>query len=211
SPSGLSCEVTMKRSFARRASTTALVSVGCIVVSVERREFIDVMRHADALLDRAIVDELEVRSPAQLELAIDPRLEHSGGALEGRESPVALLLGAEDAQPDLRMVEGTRRLDRRDGDEPDSRVLERRDRLGDDLLHRLVDPPHALGSAHGLTVQRGVTVLHLRGDQLAMPRAELERLAVEPALGLVEQPLGVARVPGDACERQRRSLPGVVV
>jgi len=44
-----------------------------------------------------------------------------------------------------------------------------------------------------------------------MPRAELERLAVEPALGLVEQPLGVARVPGDACERQRRSLPGVVV
>src|SRR4029079_17562652 len=82
--------------------------------------------------------------------------------------------------------------------------------VGDVFLHRYVHRPHALGSAHGRTVQRGVTALHLRGDQLAMPRAELERLAVEPTLGLVEEPLGVARVPGDACERQRRSLPSAV-
>src|SRR6188472_3828866 len=93
SPSGLSCEVTMKRSCRRRASTTALVSVGCIVVSVGRRELVDEVRHANAVLDRAIVDELEVRGPAQLELAVDPRLEHAGRAVERLERALALFLG----------------------------------------------------------------------------------------------------------------------
>jgi len=33
------------------------------------------------------------------------------------------------------------------------------------------------------TVQRGETVLGLRGDELTVPAEELERLTVEPALG----------------------------
>ena len=37
---------------------------------------------AIAVLDRAIVDEREVRGPAQTELAPDPRLEHARRALE---------------------------------------------------------------------------------------------------------------------------------
>ena len=50
------------------AATTASMSGGFIVVSVRgRRELVDEVRQANAVLDRAIVDELEMRCPAQLE------------------------------------------------------------------------------------------------------------------------------------------------
>ena len=61
SPSGLSCEVTTKRSCRRSAATTALPVTRCIVVSVGGCQLVDQVRHADAVLDRAIVDELEPR------------------------------------------------------------------------------------------------------------------------------------------------------
>src|SRR6187551_772976 len=152
SPSGLSWEVTTNRSFARSASTTASRSalIGLIQgwLLLGRRELVDELGHAHPLFDRPVVDELEVRRPPQLELAIDRRLQHARGTGERLERPLTLLLRAEHAEPDLRVVEVARRLDRRDGHEPDPRVLERRDRLGDDLLHRPVDPPHPLGPAH---------------------------------------------------------------
>ncbi len=96
SPSGLSWDVTTNRRCSRKAATTtalsdaastASVSGGFIVVSVRgRRELVDEVRHANAVLDRAIVDELELRGPAQLELAVDRRLQDAGRALERRRA-----------------------------------------------------------------------------------------------------------------------------
>ena len=51
------------------------VTLVSTLVSVGRRELVDQLGHVDAVLDRAIVDELELRSPPQLELAVDARLQ----------------------------------------------------------------------------------------------------------------------------------------
>ena len=129
SPSGLSCDVTTKRwwreeprrprschsAASSSPSRGASSSIRCVIRT--------------PVLDRAIVDELEVRGPPELELAIDPRLEHPGGAFERHEGARPLLLRAEDAEPDLRVLEVARRLDGGHGDESDPRVLEGRDRL----------------------------------------------------------------------------------
>ena len=50
------------------------------------------------------------------------------------------------------MVEVPRGLDRGHGDEPDSRILERRNRLGEHLPDALVDPPHASAGRHQLAL-----------------------------------------------------------
>jgi hypothetical protein len=106
------------------------------------RELVDQLGHADAVLDRAIVDELKAGRPAQTELLPDAALEDAGGPVERQEGLLPLALAAEHADPDLRVVEVARRLDRGHRDEADPRVLERGDRLREDLLHRFVDSTH---------------------------------------------------------------------
>ncbi len=61
------------------------------------------------------------------------------------ERGLPLPLAAEDAEPHGRLGEVGRRLHPGHGDEPDARVLQRRDRLRDDRPHGLVDSPHAAG------------------------------------------------------------------
>ena len=124
----------------RLAHRSSLQDVGDLGAGVQ---VVDQLRHPDAVLDRLIVFEQQLRRPAQMELAVHARLQDPGGALERGQRSEAPLLAAVDAQPHGRLREIGRRHDAGDGDEADPRILQRRDRLGDDRLDRLVDPAHA--------------------------------------------------------------------
>src|SRR5919198_944892 len=137
SPSGFSCVVTRKRSCERRASTTA-------ARSFVSGELIDELCHADPALDRRIVLEGQLGGSLQPQLSRDPCLEDAVRGRESLQAPLALLDRAQDAHEDLRMAEIRRGSDAGDRDEADPRVLELADPLGEDLLHGLVDPAHAL-------------------------------------------------------------------
>jgi uncharacterized protein len=67
--------------------------------------------------------------------------------LQAGQTPLLLLLGAEDADEDPCVPEIRRGLDSRHGDEPDPRVLELADGFGKHLPDRLVDSPHSVGHA----------------------------------------------------------------
>ena len=106
SPSGFSCEVTTKRSWPRRASTTALhVSrlrhrSGLFGAGVE---LVDQLRHPDAVLDRRDrIAKSELRRPPQMELAVDARLQDAGRARRARRGvrePLLLAAVARSARP----------------------------------------------------------------------------------------------------------------
>src|SRR5512132_495018 len=83
-PSGFSCVMRRKRSFARSASATAVRSL--VVVW---GELIDQVRHPDAALDGVIVLKRQLRSPFHSELACDPALEHAVSGPEPRERLLA--------------------------------------------------------------------------------------------------------------------------
>src|SRR5579864_5765941 len=139
SPSGFSWLTTRKRSFARRASATALRSL------VGWGELIDEVGHAHAALDRGIVLERQLRSPLHPELAREAALQQPVRRGEALERRLPLPRRAEDAHVHGRMVEVGRRHDACDGDEADARVLQFRERLPEDPADRLVHSPHALG------------------------------------------------------------------
>ena len=84
-----------------------------------------------------------------------------------------------------RVPEIGRGLDAGDGDEADARVLELADRLGEHLAKRLVDAAHPLGHVDG-------SYPTSRADDLALDESELPLARGEVALGVVEQPLGLA-------------------
>src|SRR6476659_3923319 len=102
SPSGFSCVTTRNRSCDRTASTTAWISVGCVVSVIVgllwfgklRRELVDQLRHPDPALDRVIVGEGQRRGPAKAELPVDPCLQHAAGRLETGECLAAALVAA---------------------------------------------------------------------------------------------------------------------
>ena len=79
----------------------------------------------------------------------------------------------------------------------DARILERADRLGDDLAHRLVHAPHPL--AHST-----LTTSRVDADELAL-------LAAQVALRVVEQPLELAQLARRERGGQAGALPELVV
>src|SRR6478736_8823119 len=114
SPSGFSCEVTRNRSPTRRASATASMSVVVWLIGRLCRyvgdlgagvQIVDQLRHPDAVLDRLIVFEQELRRSAQMQLAVHARLQDPGGSLERGQGPESPLLAAVHAQPDGRLRE----------------------------------------------------------------------------------------------------------
>ena len=83
-------------------------------------------------------------------------------------------------------------------DEADPRIFELGNRLGDDrLIASLTRPPPG-----------GQSSRHARSRSMGQ---QLEALAAEPALGLVEEPARLTRLAGDAGERKSRALPDLVV
>src|SRR5919201_1270602 len=139
SPSGFSCVTIRKRSWARIASATAFSSR--VVVW---GELIDQPCHPDPALDRRIVFERELRRPLHPELPPEPGLQDAVGGREAGEALPALRLRAEHADVDACVAEIRRRLDARNGDEADARVLQLPDRLREHLADRLVYTPHPL-------------------------------------------------------------------
>src|SRR4029077_18308037 len=98
SPSGFSWEVTVKRSCPRRAASTGSISVAALILGgVGRvgRELVDELVHPHPTLDRMIVREQELRSPAQMEVARDAALQDAACACERRQRPLLLALRAE--------------------------------------------------------------------------------------------------------------------
>src|SRR5579862_242925 len=147
SPSGFSCVVTRNRPCARSASATVTSSL------VVWGELIDQLCHAHAALDRRIVLERQLRGSLHSQLAREPRLQQSVRSGEPCQRRPALARRAEHAHPDRRVTEIGRRVDARDGDEADARILQLRKRLGEHLAHGLVDASHSL--THGCLVWQG--------------------------------------------------------
>src|SRR5262245_581024 len=77
SPSGCSCEVTRNRSPARSVSTTAAMSLFVVIARLFGAgiQGVDQLGHPDALLDRLIVLEDQLRGPPEMELLVDLRLQ----------------------------------------------------------------------------------------------------------------------------------------
>src|SRR5918994_3190176 len=148
SPSGASCEVTTKRSFSRRAAAAACRS-GWFDIGVRRSELVDQLGEPYAPLDRGIVCERQDRRSPGAELARDLRLENSVRRLQAREGPFLLVVRPEHADEDRRLREVRRRDDARHRDEPDARVLQRRQRLREHLANRLVHLPPSLSARQG--------------------------------------------------------------
>src|SRR5499427_8209868 len=142
SPSGFSCVTTRNRSCCRSASAIAFRSVVCVIVV--RRELVDQAGHAHAALDRRIVLEGQLGGPLQPELARNPRLEDAVRRLEAEKARSLLATRAEDAHVDGRVPEIGSRVHGGHRDEPDAWVLELGKRLREHVLHRFVDPAHAL-------------------------------------------------------------------
>src|SRR5436190_17455161 len=113
SPSGFSWVTMRKRSCERIASATAVTSL------VVWGELINQLRHADPALDGRIVFERELRCPLQPQLPCQPALQDAVRRLQAGQALSLLLHGAEDADEDPRVPQIRRRLDSRDGDEPD--------------------------------------------------------------------------------------------
>src|SRR5690242_9668252 len=142
SPSGFSCVTTRKRSCCRRASPIAFSSVVCVIVV--RRELVDQASHAHAALDRGIVLEGQLRGPLQPQLTREPRLEKAVSRLETEQARALLAARAEHADVDRGVSQIGCRVDSGHRREADPRVFELRERLRQDLSHRLVHSPHAL-------------------------------------------------------------------
>src|SRR5262249_48316446 len=142
SPSGFSCVVSVKRSLVRIASTTAARSL-----AVVWGELIDQLRHPDPALNRRIVFEGQLRRPLHAELTREPRLEHRMGSLYSLERRFARLLRAEDGNEHPRVSQVGRRLDSRDRDKPDPRILELTDSLGQHLPDGFVHAAHPIRHA----------------------------------------------------------------
>src|SRR5262249_17441464 len=150
SPSGFSCEVTVKRSWPRRAASTCSISIAALILRVVARfggELVDQLVHAHPPLDRVIVRERELRSPAEMKLARDAALQDASRPRERGERALLVTRRPEHAHPDGCMCEVARGLDARHGDEPETRILELLDRLRQHLLDRLVDAAHPAAAA----------------------------------------------------------------
>src|SRR4051794_18346941 len=155
SPSGFSCVTMVKRSWSRIAPTTAARSL-CVVVAVclisgrkRARELVDQRRHPDAVLDRRIVCERQLRRPLQAQLPRHARLDDAVRRLEPRERRSALVLVAEHRHVDDALAQVARDPNRRHRHEADPRVLQPRDRFGDDSPDSLVHPTHPLRRHRG--------------------------------------------------------------
>src|SRR5579862_7222380 len=99
SPSGFSCVTRRKRSCSRIASATAVRSLAI------RRELVDQLAHANALLHRSIVCEGQLRGSLHSQLAGETRLEHAVRGGESLERRGALALLPEHADEDARVAE----------------------------------------------------------------------------------------------------------
>src|SRR4051812_16215349 len=115
SPSGFSWVVTTKRSCDRSAFATSVSSV----VSFTGRKLVDQARGPHAVLDGRIVLEGQLRGPLEAQLPADPRLKDAVCGLKALERLVPLVLAAENAHVDDRLMKVRTRLDARHGDEPD--------------------------------------------------------------------------------------------
>src|SRR5581483_4089105 len=135
----------------RSASATARSSV-CVIGSVVD-EFVDQLRHANPALDGRIVFEREPGCPPQAQLAGDPPLQEAVRRLQAGERRATLALVAEHGHEDAALAQVGRDLDAGDRHEADPRVLEIRDRVGDDCAHRLVDATHPLTHRHLLLIR----------------------------------------------------------
>src|SRR5215211_632569 len=141
SPSGFSWVVRSSRSCPARASATALRSV-CF--SGVWSELIDEPGEPNPLLDRLIVLKAKLRGSLQPELPVQLRLEERVARLETGEGSLPLPLRPEDAHVHRRLPEIGRHPDCGHCDEPDPRILQVGDPLGDNLAYRFVHLPHPL-------------------------------------------------------------------
>ena len=118
-----------------------------------------------------------------------------------------LLLAAEHAHVDRRLPQVLRRLDAGDGHEPDPRVLQLQQGLGENLAERLVDSAHPLGhtsTVAGDASRRCVTSSRSTAAELPLARGQI-------ALGVGEQALRLPRFARDDRDREPRALPDVVM
>src|SRR5215204_5881260 len=134
SPSGFSCVVRTKRSWARIASTTAATSLAVVWC-----ELINQLGHANPALDRRIVLEGQLRSPLHAEFAGKASLQDRVGGLQTRHGRDSLSFGPENRHEDPGVPQVARRLHAGDGDEADAWILQLPGRLREDLPDGLVD------------------------------------------------------------------------
>ena len=113
---------------------------------------------------------------AQLELAVDARLQDARRPLERAQGLLAAASRSRRRSPRPCVLEIARRLDGGHGDEADARILERRDRLGDDT------PSTASSTRRMRRSERGQGLSH-RGRRRARARAGRYSWPDEPALG----------------------------
>ena len=164
----------------RSAATTAAMS--SVVVW---GEFIDELADSDPSLYRRIVLERQLGGPLHPELPRESRLQERMRRLEGLERALSLALRPEHRDEDARVSQVGRRLDARQGDEPDARILQLRQRLGEDVTDGLVYTPHALRHA------RYSSGLHA----LVLAAGAARRFTTAVAGGLVGLVLGNIRLP----------------
>ena len=105
-------------------------------------ELVDELAHPHTALDGRIVLEGQLRSSFEPELARELRLQRAVRRLQPAHRGLLLLLRAEHAHEDDGMPEVGCGIDARDGHEPDPRVLQLEQGLGQNLPYRLVHASH---------------------------------------------------------------------
>src|SRR3989442_2944494 len=126
-----------------RASTSAARPSSSIVVTARGFDLAKELVHPFHLLQANVLFEVELRRELEANLVPEhgPQVRASG--LEAGSCPAEVLVLAEHRVVDRRATQVGRDLDARDRDEPDPRVLQPRDLLGEDLTELL---GHAFGS-----------------------------------------------------------------
>src|SRR3954451_1795098 len=180
SPSGFSCVTTRNFSLSLSAAVIAWRSL------IFGGQLVDQAAHAHTALDRRIVFEGQLRGSLHSQLTRQPRLQQAVRCPQSAQRRRPLLLVPEHADVDRRVPEIGCGDDRGHGDEPDPRVLQLRQRLREDLPHRLVDPPHPLAhsgySTDARTAAGGDRRLVLRNRPRRRPPRSRSRQ--HPAAGL---------------------------
>ena len=120
-----------------------LTADGTIVVPARGFDLAKELVHAFHLLQAHVLLEVELRRELEANLLPEHSPQVGAGGLEAGPRPAVVLVLAEHRVVDGRATQVGRDLDPRDRDEPDPRVLQPRDLLGEDLTELL---GHAFGS-----------------------------------------------------------------
>src|SRR5688500_4415253 len=119
SASGFSWQISVMRDAPRMASRTASRLIRTLLILDLSEQLEDTV----AGLDRVVVPDHELRNVPDRQAAAELSAQPWGGIGQRLERLIALVLAAEDADPDLGRAEVACGLDARDRGEPDARVL----------------------------------------------------------------------------------------